>query len=116
MKAYCTDVAREVRLKSTCTTKVGAVLERGGRILSVACNTPGSASNGRWRYSRHAESNLLTNKDARGATAYVYRAHGITGAPLLARPCAVCYGRLAEAGVRRCYYTTPSGWEVINFP
>lgn len=114
MKQYCFDVAREVRLQSDCSTKVGAVLERGGRILSVACNKSGSMANGGYLYSRHAEGSLLNNRDACGATVYVFRAHARTGQTLLARPCHRCESRLREANVKRVFYTTEDGWEEMR--
>lgn len=110
MKQACVKAARNARHNSDCTTKVGAVLERGGRILAVAYNNMGSRKLGNYVYSRHAESNLLNNTDAYGATVYVYREHAQTRQPLLARPCTKCYSRLVEAGVKTIFYTTSVGW------
>lgn len=111
MKSTCIEAARDIRHRSNCSTKVGAVLERGGRILAVAYNSMGSRKLGNYIYSRHAESNLLNNIDASGSTVYVYREHAQTKQPLLARPCSKCYTRLVEAGVRTIFYTTSTGWE-----
>ena len=116
MKAYCFDIAKTVRPFSNCNIKVGAVLERGGRIINVACNTQGSMGNGHYEYSRHAESRLLRNVNAQGGSVYVYRSHGITGRPLMGKPCKRCEAILAEAGVKRVFFTTNTnqGWEELK--
>ena len=114
MKQYCFDVAREVRLQSDCKIKVGAVLEKSGRILAVASNKQGSMRDGGYLYSRHAESRLLINRIAEGSTVYVYRQHAHTGELLLSRPCHRCESRLRETGVKRVVYTTNGGWEEMR--
>lgn len=110
------DAAREVRQFSNCSTKLGAVLEKSGRILAVASNKQGSMTNGRTthEYSRHAETSLLLNKVSRDASVYVYRAHQRTGEPLLAKPCSRCQEWLRSAGVKKVYYTVPGGWEEMK--
>ncbi len=105
------DVAKEVRLSSDCKIRMGACLEKGGRILGFASNKVGSMRGGHWEYSRHAEGRVLLNKDARGASLYIYREHGLRGTPMLARPCYRCSDLLAEAGLRIVYFSTPDGWE-----
>lgn len=114
MKQYCMDAAQQVRELSNCTTKVGAVLERGGRILAVAPNSQGSMKHGGYLYSRHAEGSVLLNKNARGGSVYVYRSHQQTEAPLLAKPCDRCAQRLRDAGVKKVFYSTVAGWEEMK--
>ena len=111
MKQFAMDVAREARRLSDCPIKMGAALEKGGRILGFASNRQGSMSHGHWEYSRHAEGRVLLNKDARGAALYVYREHGLHRTPMLAKPCTRCTQLLVDAGLRTVYFSTPDGWE-----
>lgn len=108
------DAATEVRLQSDCKIKVGAVLERGGRILGIASNKAGSMGNGHYQYSRHAEARVLVNRNGQGASVYVSRKHGLNGTSLIAKPCIRCQFILYESGVRAVYYTVPGGWEVMR--
>lgn len=117
MKQYCFDIAKQIRLTSNHQIKVGAVLERGGRILGVAANKRGSAKRGWYEYSRHAEGNLLTSglgSSFKGADVYVYREHGTNGKRLLSRPCRLCVLILHQAGIKNVYYTTNDGWEQMR--
>lgn len=116
MKQFAFDAAKAIRYFSDCPIKVGAALEKSGRILNVACNTKGSMHNGLYEYSRHAEGRLLRNTDARGAVVYVYRSHNLNGRPLLSKPCKRCTALLLEAGVKRVYFSTPdaTGWTELR--
>lgn len=113
VKQFAFDTAKQIRLLSDCPTKMGAALERGGRILGVACNKKGSMAGGHWEYSRHAEIRLLLRSTGKGADLYLYREHGLRQTPLLAKPCSICTRYVAEAGIRRVYFTVPGpvGWE-----
>lgn len=117
MKSYCFEIAKKTSKKSNCKIKLGAVLERGGRILAVAANKEGSSGRGEYEYSRHAESSLFSGRRKftyEIATVYVARSHARTKVPLLAKPCNKCQRRMAKAGVTRVFYTTESGWEEMD--
>lgn len=111
-------LAMRVAESSECTTKHGAVLVKGGRVLSLGVN--------RWRNhpsvctkdtvrencSVHAEVDALSRvTDSRGAVLYIARV-GRKGLPLLSKPCPRCYDRLEKAGVKRIVYTRGGeSWE-----
>lgn len=100
-------LASEARLLSPMKVKVGAALVKGGRVIKVASNMPGGSSKYQVSpWSRHAEVRATLNVDARGGTIYVYREHGITGAPMLAKPCKHCEGWLEYVGVKSIHYTS----------
>lgn len=98
-------LASEARLLSPMKVKVGAVLVKGGRVIKVASNMPGGSAKHLAQWSRHAEVRATLNVDARGGTVYVYRAHGLTGVPMLAKPCSGCQEWLDYVGIARYYYT-----------
>ena len=69
-------------------TKVGAVLACGARVINFACNlyrNHSSIDMPRSYWSKHAEFRVTLNTDATGATVYVYREHGLTGMPAMAK-------------------------------
>jgi len=78
--------------------KLGAVIVHGGKILSIASNTP----NG------HAEVNAIKQASkTEGADIYVVR-HTPTGLAM-SKPCNDCMVAIRSAGIRRIYYTSRSG-------
>ena len=99
-------LAAEARLLSPMRVKVGAVLVKGGRVIKVASNMPGGSCKHLSQWSRHAEVRATLNVDARGGTVYVYRAHGLTGLPMLAKPCHNCEGWLNYIGVKQVKWST----------
>lgn len=104
------DVARAAARLSPDWPQLGAVLVRGSRVISVGYNQrhkthPKAAT---WTQSIHAEHSALLGVDAQGADLLVYRALR-NGATALAKPCPDCWRLLRRAGVRRVYYTTPTG-------
>ena len=99
-------LAAEARLLSPMRVKVGAVLVKGGRVIKVASNMPGGSCKHLSQWSRHAEVRVTLNVDARGGTVYVYRAHGLTGVPMLAKPCPNCNGWLNYVGVKQTKWST----------
>lgn len=110
MKQFAVDAAREVRLTSDMKIKVGSALVRGNRILGLSANKRGT-SPVRSAWSRHAEVGATINRNAKGATVYVYREHGLTGEMLMAKTCLHCEEWLRYVGVRKVVYTTPNGLE-----
>jgi dCMP deaminase len=100
---YFLDLAEQVSRRSPDpSTKHGCVLvDRGRRVVSTGYNGPVSGLPNemvplgrpdKYDWFIHAEDNAVTfaRCDLRGATAY------ITGAP-----CAACFRRLVQAGIRR---------------
>lgn len=88
--------------------QVGAAITKGGRVLSVGYNRKGSSKFSQW--SRHAEiTAIIAAGDVRGATLWVYRAHGKTGEPLLAKPCSGCAEAAQLAGIKKVVYTQTHG-------
>lgn len=102
-------IAQAAARKSTMKPQVGAVVVRGGRVLGVGFNSEGYSKRTPGAWSRHAEVQACLNVDVRGATVFVYRAHGLTGGPMLARPCLSCWEFMRQAQVRRAVWTAPGG-------
>lgn len=78
--------------------KMGAVIVRGGAVLSKAAN--------RQRWGSHAEIRALSKigYEAHGATVYVVRENRRTS-----RPCPMCHLELKRAGVRSVVYLDYNG-------
>lgn len=108
------DLATKIAETSEVRRQHGAVVVRGGRVLSVGVN--------RWRnrntmtagvteaydssISTHAEADALSRvSDPMGATIYIARID-VQGRPRFSRPCENCAKLLEEAGVKRVIYTT----------
>lgn len=86
--------------------KMGAVIIKNNRILSIGYNTnqkthPQYASG--IRVSIHAEISAIIHaeSDINGASLFIYRNNNA-----LAKPCPACIGAMIEARIRRAYYTT----------
>lgn len=108
------NLAMKVADASECNHRHGAVIVRGGSVLSVGLN--------KWRnevalveqlhadgrstdISVHAEIDALSRvADPRGATIYVARVNR-TGDPRLSKPCSGCARALQEAGISKVIYT-----------
>lgn len=110
------DNALKAAGKSTFSrARVGAVIVKGGRLLSSGCNkTRYSKHTARNQYeSIHAEEaaiiRILTKPNGlqllAGATLYVSRIKkdGTTG---LAKPCEPCQKLINSVGIRKVIYTT----------
>lgn len=98
--------------------KVGAAIVKKRRAISVGANLmkthPIYADGERW-FSIHAEMKALISAETsvEGGDIYVYRATAHDELAM-ARPCDECLKVLAEAGIRRIYYTTEQGYTVEN--
>lgn len=76
--------------------QLGAVVVRGGKVLSQACNLH--------RWGRCAEVRALRpHLDLRGSTLYVARSNG-----RMSRPCARCMEAIRASGVGAIVYL---GWD-----
>lgn len=99
------DVARAASRLSQLRPQVGAAVIKGGRVLGIGFNRPGSSKYSKW--TRHAEVVALLNARGRtrGATLYVWRGHGLTGEAMLAKPCAGCQVAIRLAGIKKVVYS-----------
>lgn len=100
--------------KSTCLHKLGAVITKGGRVLSTGYNEIRYAKytgHGTVHAEEMAIMRLLRNNGMgalSGATIYVMR-HLRSGGTGLARPCSRCMGLIQSVGIKRIHYTTNEG-------
>ena len=102
--------------------RVGAVIVRNNRVLSIGCNRIGFSHFLRSRAfpeSIHAEQQVIINllKERRGdelvgSTMYVSRVNN-SGTARLSRPCAYCQRLIEAVGIRRVIYTTNTGVEEL---
>lgn len=100
-------VARAVAQLSPMRHRVGACVVRGGRVLGVGHNKPGSTKMSKSRWSRHAEVQaIILAGDVRGSTLFVYRALR-DGSAGLARPCHDCQEVIDAAGIRKVVFSAP---------
>jgi deoxycytidylate deaminase len=107
------DLAARMAETSEAVFKHGAVIVRGGRVLSLGVNkwknkdlppTPPEVYNP--DITVHAEIDALSRvKNPRGVTIYVARVTR-QGEERFSRPCARCEKALIKAGVKRVIYTT----------
>lgn len=106
-------LAAEEALKSEHSTKHGAVVVKGGKIISSGRNqwcTFDKISNFKARiWSIHAEMNALNGLPksvTKGADIYVVRVspkhHGLMNS----KPCVICSSLIRKAGIRNVYYST----------
>ncbi len=105
------DLAVNVAQSSECRMKHGAVVVRGGSVISVGINknrnhpTVVSSEHIKTHCSVHAEIDALRKvKNAKGATIYVARVNR-KGQDRLSRPCDRCHDAIREAGIRKVVYT-----------
>lgn len=91
-------VAHRLSLDSTHPEqKMASVLVRGGRVLSLAVNSPA--------WGRHAESRTLAKiSDTIGSTIYVMRSNR-----RISKPCHMCEELLRLRGVKKAIYINALG-------
>jgi deoxycytidylate deaminase len=98
-------LAEKTARLSECRYRLGAVIVKGGNVLSIACNilrTHTSHVNWLdWVVSIHAEHRacLLAQCNIVGATIYVARYKGDTS-----KPCKSCYAAILESGIKEVCY------------
>ena len=104
--------------------KHGAILVKGGSVISTACNKDQYKKFGnRFRDTRtcghathHAELGCILGIDrsiTQGATVYVCRTNR-RGEFRMSKPCKMCEEVLRFCGVKKVLYTTGNGNEVKN--
>jgi deoxycytidylate deaminase len=95
------ELALKVARNSDCPSKHGAVIVRGGNVLSLACNRnvshPVTVRHKPFATSIHAEQRalVLAQTDCRYATLYSARANGYH----IGRPCAMCAELMRDVGI-----------------
>jgi len=106
-------LAMNAAASSTCRMKHGAVIIRGGRVLSIGINkfrnNPAVMPTeiAKQVCSVHAEIDAIKKLDnARYATIYVARVNNL-GKPMLSKPCHACYDAITDAGINKIVYTLP---------
>jgi deoxycytidylate deaminase len=96
------------------------VVAKSGRILNVGCNEesqrPGRYTRSASYRSLHSEIAACLGLDRdilKGADVYNYR-ETKGGSRTISKPCASCQRELSYLGIRRVFYSTPEGYEVIK--
>lgn len=91
--------------------KHGAVIVKGGRVMSVGINKwrndPENIETSKVKHvcSTHAEVDALSRvNDPSGATLYIARVNR-SGKPLLSAPCNNCWESIRNAGIRKVVFT-----------
>jgi pyrimidine deaminase RibD-like protein len=96
---------------SDCSFKHGALVVRGGAVISSAPNKhrnpPAISYTGS---SVHAEVAALRRTHAAGATLYVVRL--APSGLALSRPCGRCWTAIERSGVKAVVYSTAAGYQV----
>ena len=89
--------------------KHGAILVKGGKVLSEGVNKYTIGTHGLHAHSEHAEENALRGKKnyALGSTMYIARVASY--GPAMSKPCLRCQMLLKNAGVRKVIYTSRDG-------
>ena len=119
MIRLATKIARESKFERA---RMGAVVVRGGRVLSTGCNRIGFSKYLRDRKfdeSVHAEAQAILGLLKRnkldllaGSTLYVSRVNN-SGTARYARPCPACQRLCESVGIRKVIYTTNTGTEEL---
>ena len=119
MIRIATKVARESKFERA---RMGAVVVRGGSVLSTGCNRIGFSKYLRNRVfveSVHAEAQAILGllkkhklEDLVGSTLFVSRVNN-SGTARYARPCPACQRLCESVGIRKVIYTTNNGTEEL---
>lgn len=102
--------------KSTCHHRIGAVIFKGKRIISVGRNYALKSSNKlhpsfqKYPGSVHAEMDaiLKAKRPLKGMSILVVRLT-VNNTTRLAKPCIWCEEYLRRVGIKKAYYTTNNG-------
>ncbi len=105
-------IASYLASQSECRMKHGAVIVRGGRVLSTGVNKERnhpmivSSEHIKTHCSVHAEVDAIKRAgDVRGATIYVARVNR-RGQERNSRPCWRCYEEIKQSGIKKIIYTS----------
>lgn len=95
---------------------IGAVIVKNSKLVGMGFNKLKThpRSNHPWKHI-HAELDSILNSNTctKGADLYLYRENK-QGQLAMCKPCAFCQILLAQAGIRRIYFTTENGLEKMK--
>ncbi len=111
------EVAKEASRNSTYRHRLGAVIVKKNRILSVGFNKPEKTHprSGNLFRTTHAELDAILRcpeESLKGSTIFVVReaASGLA----MAKPCQFCLELIKAVGIKRVVYSTDDGIEEFN--
>jgi deoxycytidylate deaminase len=109
------ELARKLAHKSPSCHKLGCVIVSGNKVVSVGFNDMSKThpkANSPFK-TLHAEIDALIGLDnANRCDAYVFREFK-DGRWAMAKSCPACELALRKAGVKRIFYTTDNGWNML---
>lgn len=100
-----------------------ALIVKGGSILSMGCNSPKrnvfvDIHALHEKFTTHAEAAAIlrvrSKINLRGCTMYVARLRKKDGIVANSMPCESCQNILHKYGIKKCYYTTFGGYDVLR--
>lgn len=121
------DVALSVsKLSDYPRIKIGAVIAKGGDVISVGFNRKKShpfqkkynVHRGCGDESKdyiHAEMSAIVkarHQDLQGATIYVSR-NTVHGDTAMCKPCGACMKAIVDSGIKKIFYTSEDGFEEL---
>lgn len=112
--------ALKVAELSSANQRHGAVIYKGGSVLSLGVNTVPNdhLSTGEFtgRPNTHAETQAIRacspDVDLTNTTLYVARVNK-NGIRMFSKPCKTCQEAIDLAGIKKVIYTTPEGAEIV---
>lgn len=112
--------ALKVAELSSANQRHGAVIYKGGSVLSLGVNTVPNdhLSTGEFTGSpnTHAETQAIRacgpDVDLSNTTLYVARVNK-NGIPMFSKPCKTCQEAIDLAGIKKVIYTTAEGAEIV---
>lgn len=112
--------ALKVAELSTAKQRHGAVIYKGGSVLSVGVNAVHNDPLFTGEFTKnpntHAETQAIRacgpDVDLSNTTIYVARINR-RGEPLLSKPCKTCQEAIDLAGIKKVIYTTAEGAEIV---
>ena len=111
-------IAIKAALLSTYKHRMGAVVVKNGRVLSIACNSirhKKGRFDKKWINSLHAEQAALlqlTDAQTKRAILYIVRVKS-SGAFGSSFPCPHCQSIIIQKGIKRVHYINGKGEEDI---
>lgn len=107
--------AKKESEKSEYKLQVGAVVIKGGSLISSGYNevrycSVGSIKYTKFKESLHAERSALSKmnkEDVSGCSIYIYREGVTTKKPAMSKPCPQCFHMIKELGIKKIYFTVP---------
>jgi deoxycytidylate deaminase len=96
---------KESRKNTTHRIKVGAVITKNGRVLSLGHNLAKThPAIGTYQIHAEAAAIIAARHELMGASIWVYR-ETADGIPGMAKPCSDCMALIIHSGIERVYYS-----------